>query len=46
MTFWGLDDGKSWLNSWPVKRTNYPLLWTRDLKPKPALEAILSEAQK
>jgi endo-1,4-beta-xylanase len=46
VTFWGLDDGKSWLNSWPVKRTNYPLLWTRDLQPKPALEAILSEAQK
>jgi endo-1,4-beta-xylanase len=46
VTFWGLDDGKSWLNDWPSKRTNYPLLWSRDLQPKPALDAILSEAQK
>ena len=46
VTFWGLDDGRSWLNSWPSKRTNYPLLWTRDLQPKPALEAVLLEAQK
>ena len=46
VTFWGLDDGRSWLNSWPSERTNYPLLWTRDLQPKPALKAILCEAQK
>ena len=46
VTFWGLADGKSWLNSWPTERTNYPLLWTRDLKPKPALESVLSEASR
>ena len=45
VTFWGLDDGRSWLNNWPSKRTNYPLLWSRDLQPKPALQAVLSEAQ-
>jgi endo-1,4-beta-xylanase len=44
VTFWGLDDGRSWLNYFPQGRTNYPLLWSRDLKPKPALAAILEEA--
>jgi endo-1,4-beta-xylanase len=39
VTFWGLDDGRSWLNS--PDETNYPLLWGRDLKPKPALAAVL-----
>jgi endo-1,4-beta-xylanase len=46
VTFWGLDDGRSWLNFSPWKRTNYPLLWDRALQPKPALAAILAEAQK
>jgi len=41
VTFWGLDDRVSWLNTWPRKRTNYPLLWGRDLQPKPALAAVL-----
>ncbi len=39
VTFWGLDDERSWLNA--PGRTNYPLLWGRDLKPKPALAAVL-----
>jgi endo-1,4-beta-xylanase len=31
VTFWGLHDGKSWLNNWPVKgRTNYALLFDRE----------------
>lgn len=42
VTFWGLHDGASWLNHWPYKRTNYPLLWGRDLQPKPALQAVLA----
>jgi endo-1,4-beta-xylanase len=42
VTFWGIHDGTSWLNSWPVPfRTNHPLLWDRDLKPKPAFRAVL-----
>ena len=42
ITFWGVDDGTSWLNGWPVKgRTNYPLLFDRELKPKPAFFAVL-----
>jgi endo-1,4-beta-xylanase len=39
VTFWGLDDERSWLNS--SDTTNYPLLWGRDLQPKPALAAVL-----
>jgi endo-1,4-beta-xylanase len=31
VTFWGLHDGRSWLNNWPVRgRTNYPLLFDRE----------------
>jgi endo-1,4-beta-xylanase len=42
VTFWGPHDGVSWLNFFPVAgRTNHPLLWDRDLKPKPALGAVL-----
>ncbi|MAW39816.1 MAG: 1,4-beta-xylanase [Kiritimatiellaceae bacterium] len=41
VTFWGLSDGPSWLNDWPVKgRTSHPLLFDRDLNPKPAYEAV------
>jgi len=46
VTFWGLDDGRSWENYWGWKRTNYPLLWDRALQPKPALAAVLAEAGK
>ena len=45
VTFWGLHDGRSWLNNWPTKRTNHPLLWDRALKPKPALSAVLALTQ-
>jgi endo-1,4-beta-xylanase len=45
VTLWGVDDGNSWLNNWPVKgRTSYPLLFDRGGKPKPAFEAVLKEA--
>jgi endo-1,4-beta-xylanase len=42
VTFWGLHDGRSWLNSWPQKRKNHPLLWDRKLRPKPANAAVTS----
>lgn len=46
VTFWGLDDGQTWLNGFPVRgRTNHPLLFDRDLKPKPAFFAVLKEAK-
>jgi endo-1,4-beta-xylanase len=42
VTFWGVDDAQSWLNDYPVKgRTNYPLLFDRQLNAKPALQAIV-----
>jgi endo-1,4-beta-xylanase len=41
VTFWGLHDGRSWLNNWPSKRTNHALMWDRNLNSKPALTAVL-----
>jgi Beta-1,4-xylanase len=47
VTFWGVTDGDSWLNSFPVRgRTNYPLLFDRQGRPKPAFEAVLQTAPK
>jgi len=41
VTFWGTHDGESWKNDFPVVgRTNYPLLFDRDLQPKPAYFAV------
>ncbi|XQW86469.1 endo-1,4-beta-xylanase [Thalassotalea piscium] len=43
VTFWGVDDSMSWKNNYPIpNRTNYPLLWDRNLQPKKAVEAILN----
>jgi endo-1,4-beta-xylanase len=43
VTLWGVHDGMSWKNDYPVPgRTNYPLLFSRDRKPKPALDAVLA----
>jgi endo-1,4-beta-xylanase len=42
VTFWGVADGNSWLNGWPVRgRTNYPLLFDRQYKPKPAYYKVI-----
>ncbi len=42
VTFWGVADGDSWLNDWPVRgRTSYPLLFDRSAAPKPAFHSIL-----
>ena len=43
VTLWGVHDGMSWKNGYPVPgRTNYPLLFDRDRQPKPAFEAVLA----
>ncbi|MBK8390588.1 MAG: endo-1,4-beta-xylanase [Saprospiraceae bacterium] len=43
VTLWGVADDMSWKNGYPIPgRTNYPLLWNRDRKPKPTLNAILN----
>jgi endo-1,4-beta-xylanase len=46
VTFWGVRDGDSWLNNWPVRgRTSYPLLFDRQGKPKPAFDAVVRTAR-
>jgi endo-1,4-beta-xylanase len=46
VTFWGVNDGQSWLNGWPVRgRTNYPLLFDRNFKPKPAYYKVIAAAK-
>lgn len=41
VSFWNLHDGESWLNDFPWRRVNYPLLFDRARRPKPAYEAVL-----
>jgi endo-1,4-beta-xylanase len=46
VNFWGMDDGQSWLNNWPYKgRTDYPLLFDRNLRPKPAFYSVIEAAR-
>lgn len=43
VTLWGVTDGESWLNDWPVQgRTSYPLLFDRNGKPKLAFDAVVA----
>ncbi|NCU04991.1 MAG: endo-1,4-beta-xylanase [Chitinophagaceae bacterium] len=43
ITLWGVDDGQSWLNGFPVRgRTNYPLLFDKEFKPKPAFYQVIA----
>ncbi len=45
VTFWGAEDGASWLNGWPIRgRTSYPLLFDRKGQPKPAFDAVVDVA--
>ena len=41
VTTWGVNDAQSWLNGYPVNRTNAPLLFNRDRDPKKAFRAIV-----
>lgn len=42
VTAWGVQDGDSWKNDWPMKgRTNYPLLFDRNYEMKPFLKEML-----
>lgn len=40
VSFWNLHDGQSWLNNFPWKRVNYPLLFDRNRQPKPSFDAV------
>ena len=47
ITFWGVRDGDSWLNNWPVRgRTSYPLLFDRAGQHKPAFDAVIQAAKR
>lgn len=47
VAMWGIHDGMNWKNDYPIfGRTNYPLIWNRDLTAKPALDAILNIPKK
>lgn len=42
VTFWGVNDGQSWLNDWPINnRTNHPLLFDRNNKAKLVYKRVL-----
>jgi endo-1,4-beta-xylanase len=46
VTFWGVHDGRSWLNNFPIRgRTDYPLLFDRGGKPKPAFFGVTKLAR-
>ncbi len=46
ITFWNVTDGDSWLNNFPVRgRTNYPLLFDRAGKTKPAFDAVIQSVK-
>lgn len=47
VTFWGVNDGDSWKNGFPVRgRTNYPLLFDRNNARKAAYDAIMKVKSK
>lgn len=47
VTFWGVQDGQSWKNNFPVPgRTDYPLLFDRKYQPKSFTTDLLTEAEK
>jgi endo-1,4-beta-xylanase len=46
VTFWGTYDAISWLNFFPIRgRTEYPLLFDRQGRPKPAFTAVVQAAR-
>ena len=45
VSMWGLTDGDSWLNNWPIRgRTDYALLFDRDYQPKPFVVEIMQQS--
>ena len=46
VTVWGITDQTTWLNSFPIRgRTDYPLLFDRNMQPKPFLKAYLQKTE-
>lgn len=47
VTLWGVSDGSSWKNNFPVRgRTDYPLLFDREYQPKPVVNKLIELAEK
>lgn len=47
VTLWGVSDGTSWKNNFPVRgRTDYPLLFDRKYQPKSIVNKLIEEAKK
>ncbi|MDT0685020.1 endo-1,4-beta-xylanase [Autumnicola psychrophila] len=45
VTLWGVNDGNSWKNNWPVRgRTDYPLLFDRENNAKPVVKELIELA--
>ncbi|WP_246158029.1 endo-1,4-beta-xylanase [Catellatospora sichuanensis] len=44
VTFWGLADDETWLDSYPVSRKDFPLLFDVQLQAKPAYWAVIGAA--
>jgi len=46
VTMWGVSDGVSWKNNFPVRgRTDYPLLFDRNYQAKPIVDEIIKMAE-
>jgi lysophospholipase L1-like esterase len=45
VSFWNLHDGQSWLNYFPWRRVNHPLLFDRKREPKPVFAAVYAALQ-
>lgn len=46
VTMWGIADGDSWKNGFPVRgRTDYPLLFDRNYQPKDVVQLIINDAK-
>lgn len=43
VTVWGMTDNTSWLNEFPITRSNFPLLFDKNYQAKPALLGLIGE---
>lgn len=47
VTLWGVSDGDSWKNDWPMKgRVEYPLLFDRNYEMKPFMKQLIEKYKK
>jgi len=45
LTFWGMADDDTWLDSFPVTRTDYPLPFNMELQAKPAYWGVIDQPE-